>query len=78
MTLLFAESEKEAERVIFEFYSVCTRRKLQVNAEKSKERREAKVFDFNTPYRVSVSVVGRCEVVLGGEKMEKVKRFKYL
>ena len=39
-----------------------------MNAGKSKvmgfERR-----DFNSPYRVSVRVIGRCEVVLGREKM---------
>ena len=37
------------------------------------ERRE--VVDWYTPYRVSVD---RCEVVLGREKMEEVKEFKYL
>ena len=31
-----------------------------------------------TPYRVSVPAVGSCEVVLGGEKMEEVKEYKYL
>ena len=41
------------------------------------ERREVEVVDFNTPYRVSLSAVGRCEVVLG-VKMEEVKDFKYL
>ena len=44
---------------------------LIVNAEKSKvmvfERREVQVVDFNTPYKVSVSAVRRCEVVLGGK-----------
>ena len=32
---LFAESEEELQRVVDEFYSVCTRRKLKVNAGKS-------------------------------------------
>ena len=46
-----------------EFYSVCTRRN-KVNAEKRMiERREIKVDDFNTPYRMSVEALGRCEVV---------------
>ena len=63
-------------------YSVCTRRKLKVNAEKSKvmvfERREVEVINFNTHYRVSVPAVGRCKVVLGGKTMKEVKESKYL
>ena len=38
------------------------------------ERREVEVGDFNTwytPYEVSVPAVGRCEVVIGREKMEQ-------
>ncbi len=39
------------QRVVKEFYSVCKRRKLKVNAGKSKvmvfERREEEVVDFN-------------------------------
>ena len=66
-------------RVVDEFYTVCTRKKLKVNAGKSKvmvfERREIEAVDFNTPYRVSVPAVRRCEVILGGEKMEEVKEF---
>ncbi len=38
-----------------EFYSVCKRRKLKVNAGKSKvmmfERREEEVIDFNRAYK---------------------------
>ena len=68
-------------RVVDKLDSVCTRRKLKVNSGKSKviilERREVKWVDVNTPSRVSVPAVGRCEVVLG-EKMEEVKEFKYL
>ena len=68
--------------MVDEFYSVCTRRKLKMNAGKSMvmvfERRKLEVVDFNTPYRVSVPAVGRCEVVPGGKKMEEVKEFKYL
>ena len=40
------------------------------------QRREVKV-EFNAPYSVSVPVVGWCEVVLGGDKIEEVKEFKY-
>ena len=54
-----------------EFSSVYTR-KVKVNAGKSKvmvfERME-EVVDFNTPYSLSVPVVGRCEVILRGERM---------
>ena len=68
--------------MVDEFYSVCTRWKLKVNPRKSKmmvfERREVEVVDFNTPYRVSVLAVGRCEVVLGGKKMKEAEEFKYL
>ena len=42
------------------------------------ERKEVEVVDFSTPYKVNMPIVGRCEVVLGGEKMEEVKKFKYL
>ncbi len=42
------------QRVVSEFYSVCKRRKLKVNAGKSKvmvfERREEEVADFNIAY----------------------------
>ena len=36
-------------------------------------RREAEMMYFTTPYRVSVIAVGRCDVNLGGERMEEVK-----
>ena len=42
------------------------------------ERRDAEMVEFSTPYRVSVQAVGRDEDVLRGERMEKVKEFKYL
>ncbi len=53
------------QRVVNEFYSVCKRRKLKVNAGKSKvmlfERREVEVVDFNTAYRVRLpAVIGNC------------------
>ncbi len=50
-TVLLAESEGELRRVVNEFYTVCKRRKLKVNAGKSKvmvfERREEEVIDIN-------------------------------
>ena len=48
-----------------------------MSAGNSKERREVEVVDFNTSYRMNVPGVGKCEVVLGGKKMEEVKEFKY-
>lgn len=33
-------------------------------------RKEVQMHDFKMPYRVSVPLVGVCEIVLGGEKME--------
>ncbi len=68
--------------MVDQFHNVCKRRKLRGNAEKSKvmvfERREVEVVDFRNPYRVSVPVDERCEIVIGGERMEVVKKFKYL
>ncbi len=57
------------ERVVYEFYSVCKRRKLKVNAGKSKvmvfERREEEVIDFNTAYRVRMPAVAGCRMKKG-------------
>ncbi len=54
--MLLAESERALQRVVNEYCSVCKRRKLKVNAGKSKaivfERREEEIIDFNTAYRV--------------------------
>ncbi len=81
-TVLLAESEGNLQRVVNEFYSVCKRRKLTVNAGKSKvmwfERREEEVIAFNTAYRVRLPAVARCRIMLGSEKMEEVSEFKYL
>ena len=53
-----------------------------MNTVKSKvmvfERREVEVVNFSTQYAVSEPTVGRCDVLLGGEKMEILKEFKYL
>ncbi len=71
-TEFLAESERELQRVVDQFLSVCSRRKLRVNAGKSKvmvcERREVEVVDLQNPYRVSVPVDERCEIVLGGKR----------
>ncbi len=69
------------QRVVNEFCSVCKRRKLKVNAGKSKlmvfERRE-EVIDFNTAYSVRLPTVARCRTMLRSEKMEEVNEFIYL
>ncbi len=71
-TALMAESERELQRVVDQFHNVCSRRKLRVNAGKSKvmvfERREVELVDFGNPYKVSVPVDEWCEVVIGGGK----------
>ncbi len=81
-TVLLAESERERQRVVNQFHSVCSRRKPRVNAGKSKvmvfERREVVVGNFGNPYRVSVPVDERCETEMGRERMEVVREFKYL
>ncbi len=57
-TVLLAESERELQRVGDQFHNVCSRRKLRMNAGRSKvmvfERREVAEVDFRNPYRVSV------------------------
>ncbi len=57
-TVLLTESEEDLQRVANEFYNVCKRRNLKVNARKSKammfERRENEVIDFNVAYRAGV------------------------
>ncbi len=65
-TVLLAENEWELLRVVDQFYSVCAHYK------------EVEVVNFWNPYRVSVPVDERCEIVMGDEKMEVVKEFKYL
>ncbi len=80
--VLLAESEGDLQRVVNEFYSVCKKRKLQVNTGKSKvmvfERREEEVIGFITAYRIRLPAVARCRIMLGSEKMEEVNEFKYL
>ncbi len=73
MTMLLAESEGNLQRVVNQFYSVCKRRKLKVNAGKSKvkafERKEEEVIGFNIAFRVRLPAVTRCRIMLGSEKM---------
>ncbi len=75
-TMLLAENEGYLQRVVNEFYSVCKKRQLKVNAGKSKvmvfEMREEELINFNTAYRVRLPAVARCRIMLGSEKMEEV------
>ena len=67
--------------MVHEFYTCMYEKKTEGECWRSKvmviEGKTAELMDFSTPYRVSVSAVGRCEVLLG-EKMEEVKEFNYL
>ncbi len=76
--MLLAESKRELQRVVDQFHSVCSRRKLRVNAGKSKvmmfEGKEVEIVGFGNPYRVSVPVDDRCEILFRGERMEVVKK----
>ncbi len=52
-TVLLAKSERELQRVVDLFHSVCSRKKLRVNAGKSNvmvfEGREVEVVNFEEP-----------------------------
>ncbi len=76
-SVLLAESERELQRVVDQFHSMCSTRKLRVNAGMSKvmvfERREVAVVDFENPYRVSVPEDEWCEIVMEGERMEVIR-----
>ncbi len=80
--MLLAESEGDLQRVVNEFFSVCKRRMLKVNAGKSKvmvfDRREEEVINFNTAYRVRLPGLASCRIMLGSEKIKEVSEFKYL
>ncbi len=82
MTLCYWQSERRLQREVDQFHSVCSRRKPRVNAGKNKvmvfERKEVQVINFGNPYKVSVPVDERCEIVIGGERIEVVREFKYL
>lgn len=76
-TVLLGECSRELHKAD-EFYKVCLRRKLEVNVGKGKvmvfEGKDVQVRNLRIPYRVCVSVVGGCAIVLGGKRMEEVKR----
>ncbi len=53
--------------MVDQFHIVCSRRKLRVNAEKSKvmvfERKDVEMVDFRNPYWVSILVDEWCKIV---------------
>ncbi len=78
-TVLLAESKEGFAVLVNEFYSVCKRRKLKVNAGESKvmvaESKEEQVIDCNTAYRVRLPAVVRCRIMLGSETMKEVSKY---
>ncbi len=81
-TVFLAESERKLQMIVDEFYRVCRRRKLKVNAGKSKvmgiERAREQTIDFAKPYRVGSETMTGCKIWLEREKMEEVTEFQYL
>ncbi len=77
-TVLLAETGGMLQRIVDEFDRVCKRRKLKVNAGKSKVMVFERVINFAKPYRVGSDVILECKIWLGKEKIEEVNEFKYL
>ncbi len=81
-TMLIAETESDLQNLVSVFDSVCKRRKLKVNVNKSKvmvcEWSRSEVVDFVSPYRVGVECEKECKIILNGEAIEEVNEFKYL
>ncbi len=71
-TVLLAESEGMLQRIVDEFDRVCKRRKLKVNAGKSKvmvlERAREQIINFAKPYIVGSEAMPECKLWLGKEK----------
>ncbi len=78
-TVLLAESEGMLQRIVDKFDKICKRRKLKVNAGKSKvmffERAREQTIDFAKPYRVGSEPIPECKIWLR-KKMEEVNEFK--
>ncbi len=59
-TMLFAENESDLQNLVSFFDSVCKRKKLKVNVNKSKVMvcgwSRSEVVDFVCPYRVGLNV----------------------
>ncbi len=65
-TVLLAESEGMLQRVVDEFDRVCKRRKLKVNAGKSKmtvfEKAREQAINFAKSYRVGSEAILGCKI----------------
>ena len=71
-----------AESMVNEFNRACERRKLKVNASKSKvmvfERKEFDTVDFGKTYGVNRPNERFCKINSGEHQLEEVNEFKYL
>ena len=81
-TDLNAASENDLQKLVNVFESVCKKRKLTENIDKSKvmvfERNKREKVNFDCLYRLRVECPKKCEIRLNGEKMDEVSEFKYI
>ncbi len=74
-TVLIAENDRDPQKLVNVFDTVCKRQKLKVNRNKSNimvfERSKGKVVDIDCPYRERVEYPKECEIRLTGEKWRK-------
>ncbi len=79
--VLLAESERMLQRIVDEFDRVCKRRKLRVNAGKSKvmvfERAREQTINFAKPYRVGSEAILECKIWWGKGMSKNMSRRKY-
>ncbi len=82
MTQCSMQKMSDLQKLVRVFGSVCKRRKLKVNLNKSKvmvcERSRSEVVDFICPNRVGIKCEKECKITLNGEEMEEANEFKYL
>ncbi len=80
--MLIAENESDLQNLVSVFDSVCKRRKLKVNVNKSKvmvcEQSRTKVVDYVCLYREGIECEKKCKIILNDKEMEEVIEFKYL
>lgn len=79
--LLAEESVKRMHRRVFFFLVACKRRKLKVNASKSKVlvcKRVNEVIDFVMSCRLKKKSELKCRVRMGGELLENVREQIFL
>ncbi len=79
--VMLAESEGMLQRIVDEYDRICKRRKLKVNAGKSKvmvfKIPREQTINFAKPYRVGSEAILGCKIWLGKEKTE-ANEFKHL